>query len=484
VRRAGLVALVLLACVAALALVAAGGEGAKGKTYEIVFDNAFGLAEGGDFKIAGVRAGRTSSFEIEGQRRPLAVVKAEVTEPGFADLREDARCEIRPQSFIGEYFVDCQPGSSDRRLRDGGRVPVERTSSTIPLDLVNNILRLPYRERLRIIVGELGAGLAGRPEDLNEVLRRAHPGLRETSQVLRVLGGQTATIRQLISDGDRVIGSLAERRRDVSAFVREAGETAEIGASRRDDLARTFNLLPAFLAELEPYMGRLGELATAQIPLLRDLQASSDELNTFLLRLRPFATEGTPALLALGDAAGEGVRAVRQTQDDVEELRLLARDAPGLAKPLRQFLQTIDDRARGVEPDPRAAATDPPAGDKTHISGGQGGFTGMEAVWNYFYWQALSTNALDNIGHILRLNVLVGPCGSYQVVRDATNQAAFDDCRQWLGPFQPGINAPDPTRTSGAGPADLQPVTATAARSNGATDANAAAPLLDYLLGP
>ena len=469
-RRTALVALVLVACAAALALVAAGGEGAKGKSYEIVFDNAFGLAEGGDFKIAGVRAGTTSSFEIVGQRRPLAVVEVNVTEPGFADLREDARCEIRPQSFIGEYFVDCQPGSSDRRLRDGGRVPVTQTSSTIPLDLVANILRLPYRERLRIIIGELGAGLAGRPEDLNQVLRRAHPGLRETSQVLRVLGRQTATIRRLVSDGDRVVGALADRRRDVAAFVREAGRTAEVGASRREDLARTFNRLPIFLAELRPYVGRLGELATAQVPLLRNLQASSDELDTFLLRLRPFASEGTPALEALGDAAGEGVRAVRETQDDVEELRLLAKDAPALAKPLRQFLQTIDDRARGVEPDPRAVATDPPPGDKTHISGPEGGFTGMEAVWNYFYWQALATNALDNVGHVLRLNVLVGPCGSYQVVRDATNRASFDQCRQWLGPFQPGINAPDPTR---------RPVAAQAAESR-----PAAAPLLDYLLAP
>ena len=215
-RRAGIAVLGLLACGAALVLAAAGGEGAKGKSYEIVFDNAFGLAEGGDFKIAGVRAGETSSFEIVGQRRPLALVKVKVTEPGFAELREDARCEIRPQSFIGEYYVDCQPGTSDR-LPDGGRVPVEQTSSTIPLDLVNNILRLPYRERLRIIVGELGAGLAGRPEDLNDVLRRAHPGLRETSKVLRVLGRQTGAIRQLVSDGDRVV--RAGGRRTGGSFL-------------------------------------------------------------------------------------------------------------------------------------------------------------------------------------------------------------------------------------------------------------------------
>ena len=43
-------------------------------------------------------------------------------------------------------------------------------------------MRRPYRERFRLIITELGTGLAGRPDDLQEVLRRAHPGLRETSQ--------------------------------------------------------------------------------------------------------------------------------------------------------------------------------------------------------------------------------------------------------------------------------------------------------------
>jgi ABC-type transporter Mla subunit MlaD len=488
VRRGAIVAFVLAVLAAALAL-GASNDGAKGKHYEIVFDNAFGLAAGGDFKIAGVRAGETSSFEIVGRERPLALVNVKVTQPGFADLREDARCEIRPQSFIGEYFVDCQPGTSDKRLPDGGRVPVEQTSSTIPLDLVNNILRRPYTQRLRIIIGELGAGLAGRPEDLNEVLRRAHPGLRETSEVLQVLGRQTGTIKRFITDADRTIGALARRRRDVSRFVRTARETAEIGASRREDLALTFNRLPAFLAELEPYMGRLGELATAQIPLLRDLQAASGDLDTFLRRLQPFAVEGQPALEDLGDAAGVGVRAVRATNAEVEELRRLAADAPALAKPLRQFLQTIDDRKRAVEPDPRAAATDPPAPDKTHIRG-QGGFTGMEAIWNYFYWQALSTNALDDVGHILRLNVLVGPCGSYFVTRRG-DEDNFDQCNQWLGPFQPGINRPDPTRPGNAAvAADAQRVQAAPlppvapARGAAAGETGAPAPLLDYLLSP
>jgi virulence factor Mce-like protein len=444
-RLAAALALVLLVGGAALALGAKSGDGGDAKTYKLLFDNAFGLTEGGDFKIAGVRAGKTSSFKVvKKDGRALALVTAEVNEPGLADLRKDASCQIRPQSLIGEYFVDCQPGTSNERIKDGGTLPVKQTSSTIAIDLVNDIMRLPYRQRFRLIVGELGTGLAGRPGDLNDVLRRAHPALRETSQTLQILGRQTNTIKKFIGDAHTVIGALENRKQDVSRFVREAGRTAEISASRRTDLGESFHRLPAFLAELEPYMNRLSDLTVAQTPVLRNLQSASGDLETFLTRLRPFAQEGTPAFRALGQASAVGTRAVRKTTADVRELRKLAKDAPGFAKPLRQFLQTIDDRKRSVEPDPRARATGPPAGDKTHTTSTRDGFTGMEAIWNYFFWQTLTTNPLDDIGHVLRLSIVVNPCSNYQV---KPSKSLLDQCNQFMGPTQPGVTTPDPTRT-------------------------------------
>ena len=481
-RRAGAIAAVVAACVVAALALGANGGGGGAKTYDIVLDNAFGLANGGDFKIAGVKAGRTENMRLEGQAHPVAVVEAKVTEAGQADLREDATCEVRPQSFIGEYFIECEPGSSPHRLPDGGRVPLKQTSSTIGFDLVNNILRRPYRDRLRLIVGELGAGLAGRPQDLNDAIRRAHPGLRETSQTLRVLGRQTKTIRSLIADADQVIGELEKRKTDVSRFVREAGRTAETASSRRAALGETFQRLPAFLAELRPYANRLGDLAEAQQPVLRDLGAASGNLDTLLTRLRPFAETGTPALESLGDASVVGRRAVRVSEDEIHELRLIGRDAPGLAKPLRQFLQTIDDRKRAVENDARAAATDPPAPDKTHISG-NGGFTGMEAIWDYFYWQALSTNALDSVGHVLRLNITTG-CGTVQYI----NNPGDDQVKcgnQFLGPTQPGVTTPDPTAGAKASSAPSSaPVAQAVAATAPQTDDASATRLLDYLLAP
>jgi ABC-type transporter Mla subunit MlaD len=459
VRRLLTLVIVAAACFGAFVLSGA-SESKKERTYRIVFDNAFGLVEGGDFRVGGVKAGKTSKFDVKTIKghAPKAVVIAKITQPGFDDFRKDANCTILPQSLIGEYYVDCQPGSSKKRLAtDGtGTVPVENTESTVPTDLVQDIMRRPVRERFRLIVAELGTGLAGRPGDLQQVLRRAHPGLRETSKVLRILGDQNEVIENFIKDSDTVVAELENNKRDVARWVDEAGNAAEISATRKADIARSFQRLPRFLDELRPTMRRLGQLADEQTPLLRDARAAAPDLDRFFTRLGPFAEASRPALRSLGKASVVGNRAVRKGRNEIRELRTLSADAPGFAKPLRQFLETMDDRSRAIENDPRAKATAPPAPDKTAIPG-TGGFTGFEGILDYLYWQTMSINIFDDTSHMVRLGLQIseGPegCSPYNNSRpdhDPDFMALWNKCNSSLGPSQPGINEPDPTANTPA----------------------------------
>jgi virulence factor Mce-like protein len=423
---------------------AADKKGAEGRTYKIMFDNAFGLTKGGDFRVGGVNAGQTTEFDVVKKKgeAPKAVVTVEVSKPGFGDFRKDASCEIRPQSLIGEYYVDCQPGKSPEHLKDGGTVPVDQTSSTIPVDLVNDIMRRPYRERFRLLITELGTGLAGRPDDLQEVLKRAHPGLRETSRVLRILGNQNQVIKDFITNSDTVVNELEKNKKDVVRWVKEAGDTAEISATRREALRRQFQRFPAFLDELRPTMARLGEMADEQTPLLADLERAAPDLDTFFTRLGPFADASRPAVRSLGAMGEVGTKAFHEGKQEIAELRKLSVNAPGFAKPLRQFLQTADDRTRAIENDPRAKETAPPAPDPTAISG-EGGFTAFEAIWNYFFWQTLSINMLDDTAHMLRASLTTDPqCMKW--INHKPDKATIDKCNSYLGPYQPGILSPDP----------------------------------------
>jgi len=457
-RRALAALVVIAAAVAGASLTIGAGDdsGSDSVEYRLVFDNAFGLVDGGDFRVGGVKAGTTSGFDLEKRQGepPHAIVTVEVTEPGIADFREDASCEISPQSLIGEYFVDCQPGGSDKRLpTDGsGTVPVEQTAATVPVDLVQDIMREPYRERLRLILSELGTGLAGRPDDLREVVARAHPGLRETTRVLSILGRQNRIIENFIRDADTVIAPLERQKTEVSRWIRETGHAAEVSATRRAELSRTIDLLPTFLDELRPTMARLGDLSDESVPLLVELQRAAPDLDELFTRLGPFAKASRPALDALGEAGKTGIGAFRASDAELAELRALSKDAPAFAKPLRQFLETMDDRKRGLEHDARAKAGAPPAPDPTAIAD-TGPFTGLEAIWNYAFWQTLSVNMFDGTSHIVRLGLqLDEDCSQFQ---NNPSQAVIDRCNQWLGPDQPGVTTPDPT-AGGAAAARLR----------------------------
>ena len=437
-----LVTVSLLAALAAVVVAVRGGDDGVRKTYKIEFDSGFGLVEGGDLKIGGVKAGQTTAFELQRTEPYRVVATAQVTEPGFDSLRSDASCEVRAQSLIGEYFVDCEAGRSERELPDGGRVPVKQTASTIPPDLVNTVMRRPYRERFRLILSELGTGLAGRPEDLNDVIRRAHPSLRELSQTIAILRGQNTIIRDFIRDADEVSLHVDPVREQVAKWAREAEDVTTIQASRSEDLGRYYNRLPRFLGELRPTMAELERTAEAQIPTLRKLRGAAPELTSFLRDAEPFARASRNSIDDLGRAAGAGRAAIRQSSDEVGQLRRVAAFAPRLAKPLRQFLQTIDDRKRSTERDPLARSTSPPAPDKTAYKEGQG-FTGMEALLNYVYYQTLGINGFDEFGHLLRITAFTaGPCSPY-----STNPTAEvrRQCASHLGPYQPGLTAPDPT---------------------------------------
>ena len=60
--------------------------------------------------------------------------------------------------------------------------------------MLNNVLRLPYRQRFSILLSEFGAGLAGRGDQLNAVIHRANPALRETDELLAILAKQNRVL--------------------------------------------------------------------------------------------------------------------------------------------------------------------------------------------------------------------------------------------------------------------------------------------------
>ena len=486
----------LLALAVAAAAVTAGAwlavssaQGADEQRHTVVLDNAFGLTEGSDLRSSGVVVGKVEKLSVQ-RSTARALARIVVTQPSFAGFRSDVFCEVKPQSLIGEYYLDCDPGEQDGAAP--ATIPVGQTAGTIPPDVVLDILRRPARERFGLILTELGIGLTARGEDLNTTLRRAVPALRETDKVLKILADNRQTIRQLTRDADRTLVGIARNRRDVGRFVRAAGDTTQASASRAGALRSTVNKLPGFLRELRPTLAELGTTARVQTPALRDLRRAAPDLTEFLQRLGPFAESARPAVRGLGRAAETGSSAVREARSTVKELRALGAAGTEPMRNLRFVLEDINDRSRATEPN--------------RLSPGNGaGFTGLEALLQYVFVQSQAINIYDSKGFILKLNVLLNECTQYTNAQTAIEHPErTKHCRQWLGPTQPGVttnavarttpNKPRRTPRADDGPTEPAPQQPTPAPGDSAGSTPPPAPppsskldprdLLDKLLPP
>jgi ABC-type transporter Mla subunit MlaD len=217
-RRLGAIGTALIAAAVAVVLSAAGPSSGASSSYQVraIFDNAAFAVSGEDVRIAGAPVGSIESLDVTADKK--AAVTINIDNAAFTPFHANATCAIRPQSLIGEKYVDCSPGTSSApdlsKINHGpGRgtyyLPVARTSSPIDSDIVNNIYQEPIRQRFAIILNELGTGLAARGSDLNAVIHRANPALGKTDKVIGILARQNRQLAQLSADSDTVLTPLA-----------------------------------------------------------------------------------------------------------------------------------------------------------------------------------------------------------------------------------------------------------------------------------
>ena len=374
----------VIGVVSALATLGAGGSEA---TYRVdaVFDSTANLIPGQDVKIAGARVGAVSDIELTAERK--ARVEMEVEE-GFAPFRADAECIIRPQSLIGEKFIQCHPGTPDRPPLPAGEdgaptVPLENTHSPVDLDLVFAALREPYAQRLGIILNELGTGVAGRAEDMNAAIRRANPALQEINDVLRILDRDRAALGRLVDQSDRVIAELARRRGSVTSFIERSDRVAREVAGRRDELGQVIERLPPLLDELGPTADRLAALAADATPTLRDLRRAAPGAEALLADFDPVADAARPALKRLAEMSEVGRRAVRA-----------ARPVAARLEPVAEILVPITALAADLQ-------------ESVQESGS------VEGLQLYTFYGAGAQARFDQFSHILPSYQLASPCQQY-----------------------------------------------------------------------
>jgi ABC-type transporter Mla subunit MlaD len=411
-RALAIAALVVAVPVAVLFGAGAGDDGGDYKV-RAIFDNASFLIPGQDVKVAGAKVGVVEDLDVQAETDGThkAAIVMRIDKAGFKDFRKDAHCAIRLQSVIGEKLIECtpteprpagtalpppldkvpdgQPGAGQRLL------PVESTETPVDADLINNIQRRPFRERFSILLNELGTGLAGRAEDIQQIVRRADPALREFDQFLQILAGQNKMLGELTKNADTVLTELASKRKEVASFFVQSRIAAQATAEKRADLERNFQKFPAFLRELRPFMQRFGALSSEMAPVISDLRAAAPDVSRILIALGPFSRSSTAALTSLGQTADISRPILVNAKPVVDRLAQFTSQGRRVVKNLRLLFESIQQHQ------------------------------GIERLMDTLFYITLSTNGFDELGHYLRNNLVVTICSGYAITPTVGCSANF-----------------------------------------------------------
>src|SRR3954451_20216139 len=497
-----LLAAAAVAAVVVVVLLASGSGESGGYEVRAIFDNGAFMVSGEQVRVAGANVGEIEEVNVsmpgetvaykqgKAVEKPgKAIIVMNITDPGFQDFRRDASCLIRPQSLIGEKFVDCRPtlprapGSEPppplKKIESGepgaGQylLPLGSNGTSVDPDLINDINTLPYAQRFRLILNELGAGFAGRGEDVEVLVKRANPVLRDVDRLFGILSSQRDQLAQLASDSEEILGPLSRERSHVVGFFANAGAAAQASDEDGPQLEEWHQKFPTFLREFRTTMRTLQGFSDAGTPLFEDLGQAAPSLTDATRTLPPFSKALTVSLKSLG-AAGEASGPIfREVDPIVRKARDLAQSGASPTTNLARLFVSLKQTK------------------------------GWDGLVKLIYNTTGSLNGFDQYGHFGRTLVSLTNCTEYEVSprggsgcsanfhgENASTSAITDPAAlfrlysEQIEKLTGGSVAPggEGGPTTGLGSASALEE---AESEGGSTSEEAAAdPVLDYLLGP
>jgi phospholipid/cholesterol/gamma-HCH transport system substrate-binding protein len=315
-RRAAALGAWLLgaAIVAAIVLGLTSGSSSTAR-FDVIFDDARGLVSGQVVKVAGARAGTIDGVVLTPGFK--ARIEASI-DRRFMPFHADATCTIRPEALVAENYLECDPGSASSpvlRGQDGFPPTVPLTHTTEPVSLTDlfDTFNLPTRERLTVILNELGIATAGRGEDINQILLRANPTLALARRAIAILLRQRSELQTIIDSGDVFLAQSAAHSDRLQRFLASAAGLSALVAGHRGALAQSVARLPGLLDATDPALVQLDAIARSGTPVLANLAASVPELQQVSADLVPFAAGARPALADLTVALRRTIPAIHRS---------------------------------------------------------------------------------------------------------------------------------------------------------------------------
>jgi phospholipid/cholesterol/gamma-HCH transport system substrate-binding protein len=253
-----------------------------GTTYSAEFSEAAGLQTDDEVRIAGVKVGKVSDVDLEGDR---VVVTFKVKDAWVGD---ETSAAIKIKTVLGQKYLALDPDGRDV-LDPADRIPRERT--TAPYDVLeafrglaettNEIDTAQLAQSFEVIAHTFG--------DTPDDVRGALNGLQALSKTISSRDDQLA---QLLGNTRQISQTLSDRDAEVVKLLRDGNLLLDEVSKRRDAIATLLTGTQTLATELKGLVDdndkQLKPVLTSLDQLTGMLQRNQDALGKGIKNMAPF----------------------------------------------------------------------------------------------------------------------------------------------------------------------------------------------------
>jgi phospholipid/cholesterol/gamma-HCH transport system substrate-binding protein len=206
ILRLGAITLVVMLLVMAASFNLSKFPGFAGNVHRAEFTDASGLRSGNVVQVGGIRVGRVTEVELDGDR---VVVSFEVDKG--VEFGTESTASIEVLNLLGEKFLELTPEGTGQ-LEEDTVIPVSRTESAYDIIGVFGDLTTTTE---RIDTGQLQKALNTVSGMMNATAPEVHASFEGISRLSRTVASRDAQIQALLKSSHSVSALLADRSNDI-----------------------------------------------------------------------------------------------------------------------------------------------------------------------------------------------------------------------------------------------------------------------------
>lgn len=225
-------------------------------TYKAQFSDVVGLKNGSDVRIAGVRVGRVTSVELDGE---VPVATFEVLDE--QQLPGSTEAHLRYADLLGARYIALRPGAGrGTPLVEDALIPLDRTRPAVDLTSLFNGFA-PVFNSLE-------------PAELNKLAR----------ELVEVFQGESGTINSLLSHVVKLTENIANQDQLIGEVLIGLRQVTDFAVKNEPNFAALLNSMAQLVSGMAKSRGVMSKAIDSSASLARSLSGLVVDIEPALTR--------------------------------------------------------------------------------------------------------------------------------------------------------------------------------------------------------